>query len=225
MDPLIGREDILERTIQVLCRRFKNNPVHVGEPGVGKTAITEGSLSSSPPGRFRSCSKGQGSFHWTWGRSWPEPVSAATSRSGLNGSSSSSKTAERDPFHRRNPQCRRRGAVSGGSMDAGNILKPALVSGKLRCIGSTTYDEYRSISKKMAPSPGVFRRSRSPSLPSRTRSKSSAGFESDMKRTIKSAIRKKDSGRPPSFPTGMSATAVSLTRRSTLSTKPVPLFP
>ena len=83
MDPLIGREDILERTIQVLCRRFKNNPVHVGEPGVGKTAITEGlaQLIAAGTGPERLLGTRR-STPWTWGRFWPAPASAAISRSG-----------------------------------------------------------------------------------------------------------------------------------------------
>jgi ATP-dependent Clp protease ATP-binding subunit ClpA len=149
MDPLIGREDVIERTIQVLCRRFKNNPIHVGEPGVGKTAITEGLAQRIAAGQV------------------PRPLQGARIFS-LDMGSVLAGTRFRGDFEERlkriiaELQKREKvilfvdeihnvvgaGAVSGGSLDAGNILKPALVSGKLRCIGSTTYDEYRKYFEK-----------------------------------------------------------------------------
>ncbi|MHB8056187.1 MAG: AAA family ATPase, partial [Candidatus Aminicenantales bacterium] len=144
MDPLIGREDILERTIQVLCRRFKNNPVHVGEPGVGKTAITEGLAQMIAAGKVPRLLKGARIFSLDMGA-----VLAGTRFRGDFEERLKRIIAELqkqqnvilfiDEIH----NVVGAGAVSGGSMDAGNILKPALVSGKLRCIGSTTYDEYR----------------------------------------------------------------------------------
>ncbi len=144
LDPLIGREDILERTMQVLCRRLKNNPVHVGEPGVGKTAITEGLAQLIARGEV------------------PDPIKKSKIYA-LDMGALLAGTKYRGDFEERLKRVIRElkaipnailfideihtvvgtGAVSGGSMDASNILKPALASGKMRCIGSTTYDEYR----------------------------------------------------------------------------------
>ena len=149
MDPLIGREDILERTIQVLCRRFKNNPVHVGEPGVGKTAITEGLAQLIAAGKVPNLLKGARIFSLDMGA-----VLAGTRFRGdfeerlkriiVELQKQRNVILFIDEIH----NVVGAGAVSGGSMDAGNILKPALVSGKLRCIGSTTYDEYRKYFEK-----------------------------------------------------------------------------
>jgi ATP-dependent Clp protease ATP-binding subunit ClpA len=144
IDPLIGREDILARTMQVLCRRFKNNPVHVGEPGVGKTAITEGLARRIVEGKVPKKLKGSKIYALDMGA-----ILAGTRFRGDFEERMKKILAELekldniilfiDEIH----TIVGAGAVSGGSMDASNILKPALVSGKIRCIGSTTYDEYR----------------------------------------------------------------------------------
>ncbi len=149
MDPLIGREDILVRTIQVLCRRFKNNPVHVGEPGVGKTAITEGLAQLIAKDQVPKKLRGAKIYSLDMGA-----VLAGTRYRGdfeerLKRIITDLQKLEKailfiDEIH----NVIGAGAVSGGSMDAGNILKPALISGKLRCIGSTTYDEYRKYFEK-----------------------------------------------------------------------------
>lgn len=149
LDPLIGRDEILSRTIQVLCRRFKNNPVHVGEPGVGKTAITEGlaqlvaagkvprklrdvKIYSLDMGSVLAGTRFRGDFEERMKRVISELLKLEKAILFI------------DEIH----NIVGAGAVSGGSMDASNILKPALVSGKLRCIGSTTYDEYRKFFEK-----------------------------------------------------------------------------
>jgi ATP-dependent Clp protease ATP-binding subunit ClpA len=144
LDPLIGREDIIERTIQVLCRRIKNNPIHVGDPGVGKTAITEGLAQSIARGEV------------------PRPIQGARIFS-LDMGSLIAGTRFRGDFEERMKRVISElqnmenvilfideihtvvgaGAVSGGSMDASNMLKPLLSSGKVKCIGSTTYEEYK----------------------------------------------------------------------------------
>jgi ATP-dependent Clp protease ATP-binding subunit ClpA len=144
LEPLIGREDILERTVQVLCRRLKNNPVLVGEAGVGKTAIAEGLASRIAEDRVPDLLKGY-------------EVYALDMGSVLAG------TRYRGDFEERLKQVIKElekkqkvilfideihtiigaGAVSGGSLDASNMLKPAIASGKIRCLGSTTYDEYK----------------------------------------------------------------------------------
>jgi len=149
MDPLIGREEILSRTVQVLCRRFKNNPVHVGDPGVGKTAITEGLAQMIAAGKVPKRLQGARIYSLDMGA-----VLAGTRFRGdfeerLKKVITELQKLEKailfiDEIH----NIVGAGAVSGGSMDAGNILKPALVSGKLRCIGSTTYDEYRKYFEK-----------------------------------------------------------------------------
>ena len=149
IDPLIGREDILERTIQVLCRRFKNNPVHVGEPGVGKTAITEGLAQLIANEKVPKRLKGSKIYALDMGA-----IIAGTRFRGDFEERMKRVIAELQRqekvvlFIDESHNIVGAGAVSGGSLDASNILKPALASGKLRCIGSTTYDEYRKYFEK-----------------------------------------------------------------------------
>jgi len=149
IDPLIGREDEVNRTIQILCRRAKNNPLYVGEPGVGKTAIAEGLAKRIVDGQV------------------PEVLGNATIFS-LDVGVLIAGTRYRGDFEDRLKQIVRElenyagsvlfideihtiigaGATSGGMMDGANLLKPALSSGAIRCIGSTTYKEYRQIFEK-----------------------------------------------------------------------------
>ena len=144
VDPLIGREAEVERAIQVLCRRRKNNPLLVGDPGVGKTAIAEGLAKKIVEGQT------------------PEVLSGATIFS-LDMGALLAGTRYRGDFEERLKAVVKEledhddailfideihtvigaGATSGGAMDASNLLKPALAGGKLRCMGSTTYKEYR----------------------------------------------------------------------------------
>jgi ATP-dependent Clp protease ATP-binding subunit ClpA len=145
IDPLIGRDAEIERTIQILCRRTKNNPLYVGDPGVGKTAIAEGLarriVKADVPGVLLNAT-----------------VFALDMGSLLAGTRYRGDFEERlkavigelentpgaimfiDEIH----TVIGAGATSGGSMDASNLLKPALASGNLRCIGSTTYKEFRN---------------------------------------------------------------------------------
>ena len=144
MDPLIGRQDILQRTLQVLCRRLKNNPVHVGEPGVGKTAITEGLAQLIVENKVPKLLQGSKIYYLDMGS-----LIAGTKYRGdfeerikkvLREISKEEKAIVYiDEIH----TIVGAGAVSGGSMDASNILKPFLADGKVRFIGSTTYDEYK----------------------------------------------------------------------------------
>ncbi|MBV1702403.1 MAG: ATP-dependent Clp protease ATP-binding subunit ClpA [Hyphomicrobiales bacterium] len=149
IDPLIGREMEVSRTIQVLCRRQKNNPLLVGEPGVGKTAIAEGLA--------RKIIKNE----------VPEVLAGATVFA-LDMGTLLAGTRYRGDFEERLKQVMKEienhknailfideihtvigaGATSGGAMDASNLLKPALAQGTLRCIGSTTYKEYRQYFEK-----------------------------------------------------------------------------
>ncbi len=149
IDPLIGREAEVSRTIQILCRRAKNNPLYVGDPGVGKTAIAEGLARKINEGEV------------------PEVLAKATVFS-LDMGALLAGTRYRGDFEERLKQVMKEieqhknailfideihtvigaGATSGGSMDASNLLKPALAQGTLRCIGSTTYKEYRQYFEK-----------------------------------------------------------------------------
>jgi ATP-dependent Clp protease ATP-binding subunit ClpA len=145
IDPLIGRAQEVERTIQVLCRRRKNNPIYVGEPGVGKTAIAEGLARKIHLGEVPEALEGALVFALDMGA-----VLAGTKYRGEFEQRFKAiiKALEKmdgailfiDEIH----TIVGAGAVSGGSMDASNIIKPALASGKLRCIGSTTYSEYKA---------------------------------------------------------------------------------
>jgi ATP-dependent Clp protease ATP-binding subunit ClpA len=145
IDPLIGRDLEIERTIQILCRRSKNNPLYVGDPGVGKTAIAEGlarrivknevpeilsnaTIYSLDMGALLAGTRYRGDFE--------ERLKAVVSElEAIEGS-----ILFIDEIH----TVIGAGATSGGSMDASNLLKPALAAGLLRCIGSTTYKEYRT---------------------------------------------------------------------------------
>ncbi|NLI58397.1 MAG: ATP-dependent Clp protease ATP-binding subunit ClpA [Clostridium sp.] len=149
IDPLIGREDIIERTIQVLSRRLKNNPIHVGEPGVGKTAITEGLATMIAEGRVPKSLKNSKIYCLDMGS-----LIAGTKYRGdfeerikkvLNDIQSQKKAIVYiDEIH----TIVGAGSVSDGAMDASNIIKPFLTQGKLRFIGSTTYEEYKKYFEK-----------------------------------------------------------------------------
>ncbi|MGX1196078.1 ATP-dependent Clp protease ATP-binding subunit ClpA [Parvibaculum sp. MBR-TMA-1.3b-4.2] len=144
VDPLIGREREVERTIQILCRRSKNNPLFVGDPGVGKTAIAEGLAKRIAEGDVPDVLKDATIFSLDMGTllagtryrgDFEERIKAVI------------KEIEAYPgavmFIDEIHTVIGAGATSGGAMDASNLLKPALASGTLRCIGSTTYKEYR----------------------------------------------------------------------------------
>jgi ATP-dependent Clp protease ATP-binding subunit ClpA len=149
IDPVVGRSAELERTVQILCRRRKNNPVLVGEPGVGKTAIAEGlalrileqevpellhdaELFALDMGALLAGTKYRGDFE----ERLKAVVKALSKRPRA--------ILVVDEIH----TIVGAGATSGGSLDAANILKPGLGSGELRCIGSTTYEEYKNLFEK-----------------------------------------------------------------------------
>ncbi|GBR24475.1 ATP-dependent Clp protease ATP-binding subunit ClpA [Gluconobacter japonicus] len=144
IDPLIGRDQEIERTIQILCRRTKNNPLYVGDPGVGKTAIAEGlakrivekdvpevlqdsTIFSLDMGSLLAGTRYRGDFE--------ERLKAVVTEL----DQTPGAILFIDEIH----TVIGAGATSGGAMDASNLLKPALAAGTLRCIGSTTYKEFR----------------------------------------------------------------------------------
>ncbi|HQW64408.1 MAG TPA: ATP-dependent Clp protease ATP-binding subunit ClpA, partial [Pseudomonadota bacterium] len=149
IDPLIGRADEIERTIQVLCRRRKNNPLYVGEAGVGKTALAEGLAKRIVEGQV------------------PDVLAPCTIYA-LDLGALVAGTKYRGDFEKRLKgvlaQLKKEpnailfideihtiigaGSASGGTMDASNLIKPVLASGELRCIGSTTFQEFRAIFEK-----------------------------------------------------------------------------
>ena len=145
IDPIIGRQEEIERTVQVLCRRKKNNPLYVGEPGVGKTALAEGLALKISEGDVPEVLKEAKIFALDMGA-----VLAGTRYRGdfeqrFKAILDELKKHENailfiDEIH----TIVGAGAVSGGAMDASNILKPALAAGELRCIGSTTFSEYKA---------------------------------------------------------------------------------
>ncbi|MDR2952274.1 MAG: AAA family ATPase, partial [Treponema sp.] len=149
LEPLIGREEEVDRTVQVLCRRMKNNPIHVGDSGVGKTAITEGlaqrivegsvpptlkdfSIHSLDMGALIAGTKYRGDFEERVKRVVEEMLKKEKAILFI------------DEIH----TLVGAGSVSGSALDASNLLKPALTSGKLRCIGSTTHEEYGKFFEK-----------------------------------------------------------------------------
>ncbi|MEM8821395.1 MAG: AAA family ATPase, partial [Pseudomonadota bacterium] len=144
VDPLIGREDEVERCIQVLCRRRKNNPLLVGDPGVGKTAIAEGLAKKIVEEQVPDVLAGSTIFSLDMGA-----LLAGTRYRGdfEERLKSVIKELEEHPdavlFIDEIHTVIGAGATTGGAMDASNLLKPALQSGTLRCMGSTTYNEFR----------------------------------------------------------------------------------
>jgi ATP-dependent Clp protease ATP-binding subunit ClpA len=144
VDPLIGRAHEVERCVQVLCRRRKNNPLLVGEPGVGKTAIAEGLARKVVNGETPAVLSGTTIFSLDMGA-----LLAGTRYRGdfEERLKAVMKELEEHPdavlFIDEIHTVIGAGATSGGAMDASNLLKPALQGGKLRCMGSTTYKEYR----------------------------------------------------------------------------------
>jgi ATP-dependent Clp protease ATP-binding subunit ClpA len=145
IDPLIGREAELQRTMQVLGRRRKNNPVYVGDPGVGKTAIAEGLALKIHKGEVPDALKGIEVYALDMGALLAGTKYRGQFEERLKAVIAVLKQKPGvilfiDEIH----TIVGAGAVSGGSMDASNILKPAFASGELRCIGSTTYTEYKA---------------------------------------------------------------------------------
>ncbi|HEX9619483.1 MAG TPA: ATP-dependent Clp protease ATP-binding subunit ClpA [Polyangiaceae bacterium] len=145
VEPLVGRERELERAIQVLCRRRKNNPLFVGDAGVGKTAIVEGLAARIADGKVPEPLK--------TAEIWALDMGALLAGTKFRGDFENRikavlKQLDRQPgsilFVDEMHTVVGAGAASGGTLDAANLLKPALATGRLRCIGATTFEEYRS---------------------------------------------------------------------------------
>ena len=148
-DPLIGREEILERTIQILCRRTKNNPIHVGEPGVGKTAITLGLARLINSGNVPEKLKNAEIFSLDIGAAlagtkyrgdFEERIKKVLNEIELH----ENPIVYIDEIH----NIVGAGAIDGGALDMSNLLKPYLVGGKVKFIGATTFDEYKKYFEK-----------------------------------------------------------------------------
>ena len=149
IDPLIGRDKELERTIQTLCRRRKNNPLLVGEAGVGKTAIAEGLALRIVEGNVPEVLEGTTIYSLDMGSLVAGTKYRGDFEKRLKGLVSQLKAQEKtilfiDEIH----TIIGAGSASGSVMDASNMIKPALASGELRCIGSTTFKEFRGIFEK-----------------------------------------------------------------------------
>ena len=149
IDPLIGRDAEIERTIQVLCRRTKNNPLYVGDAGVGKTALAEGLARRIEGGEVPAVLDGAVIFALDMGALLAGTRYRGDFEERLKAVLAEIEAHENavlfiDEIH----TVIGAGATSGGAMDASNLLKPALQSGTLRCIGSTTYREYRNYFEK-----------------------------------------------------------------------------
>ena len=151
IDPLIGRDHELERTIQILCRRRKNNPLLVGEAGVGKTAIAEGLAWRITEGKVPEVLAGSVVYALDMGALLAGTKYRGDFEQRLKGVLKSLRDKPHailfiDEIH----TLIGAGAASGGTLDASNLLKPALSSGQLKCIGATTFTEYRGIFEKDA---------------------------------------------------------------------------
>ena len=149
IDPLIGRDGEIERTIQVLCRRTKNNPLYVGDPGVGKTAIAEGLARRIVKGSVPEVLVGNVIYSLDMGALLAGTRYRGDFEERLKAVLTELENMEKsvlfiDEIH----TVIGAGATSGGSMDASNLLKPSLQNGALRCMGSTTYKEYRGYFEK-----------------------------------------------------------------------------
>lgn len=149
IDPLIGRDSEIERTIQVLCRRTKNNPLYVGDPGVGKTAIAEGLARRIVKGSVPEVLIGNVIYSLDMGALLAGTRYRGDFEERLKAVLTELENMEHsvlfiDEIH----TVIGAGATSGGSMDASNLLKPSLQNGALRCMGSTTYKEYRGYFEK-----------------------------------------------------------------------------
>lgn len=149
LDPIIGRTEEIERTVQILCRKKKNNPIHVGEAGVGKTAITEGLAQRIADGSVPDILEDYKIYSLDLGGMLAGTKYRGDFEERIKKIIKELEAKEKvilfiDEIH----NIVGAGQTGQGTMDASNILKPSLQTGKLRCIGSTTYDEYKKVFDK-----------------------------------------------------------------------------
>lgn len=147
LDVIIGRDGEIERTVQTLCRKKKNNPIHVGDPGVGKTAVTEGLAQRIANGDVPEILKDYKIYSLNMGALVAGTKFRGDFEERLKNILEELKDDDKsilfiDEIHSV-IGAGASGGTSGGSLDASNILKPSLANGDIRCIGSTTYDEYK----------------------------------------------------------------------------------
>lgn len=148
-EPLVGREDVIQRTIQILCRKQKNNPIHIGEPGVGKTAITKGLALKINEGSVPKILKGAQIFELDLGATLAGTQYRGDFEKRLKKILDMIKKQENpivyiDEIH----NIVGAGSLGAGSLDASNLLKPYLTQGHIKFIGATTYEEYKKYFEK-----------------------------------------------------------------------------
>ena len=224
-DPLIGRLDEMQRTMQVLCRRRKNNPVFVGDPGVGKTAMAEGLAQRVYSKEVPGILKEMHIYSLDLGGMLAGSKFRGDFEQRLKGVIQELQKRDNvilfiDEIH----TIVGAGATSGGTMDASNILKPVLANGEIRCIGSTTYEEYKNHFEKDR---ALSRRFEKIELAEPTIQESVRilkGCVPAMKNTMASYIWTRPSNRHASFPLNISMTASCLIRPLMLSMRPGPIF-
>ena len=215
LDPVIGRDEEIRRTIQILARRTKNNPVLIGEPGVGKTAIAEGLALRIANGDVPDTLKDRRLMSLDMGSLIAGAKYRGEFEERLKGVLDEVKAAEGDIVLFIDEMHQLIGAgKSEGAINAGNLLKPALARGELHCVGATTLDEYRKYVEKDAALQRRFSRCSSASRPCPIRSRSCAGSRRNMSCTTACASPMRRSWQQRRSPTATSPTASCPTRRS-----------
>jgi ATP-dependent Clp protease ATP-binding subunit ClpA len=213
IDPLIGRELEIERTVQILCRRRKNNPLYVGEAGVGKTALAEGLARMITEERVPEVLQDSTIYALDMGS-----LIAGTKYRGDFEKRLKGVIAEirKDPgailFIDEIHTVIGAGAASGGVMDASNLIKPVLANGEIRCIGSTTYSEYR----------GIFEKDHA--LARRFQKVASMASNPGLKSITEFTMTRRPSRWLWNWPLDISTTAIFPTRRSTSWMRQVRIF-